>query len=96
MSRTTTYKCDWCGNEQDSEQQFWEVSIFVEHYPVNTYMARRPIKMMETCRACLEKYQLLPYSSGTRPEQAPGELTTAEKLEAVILEMIEQNMPEPD
>ena len=49
---TTIYKCDKCGNELPSKEQFWTVEIITS----SVYNSRHSEAVIEVCRPCLESF----------------------------------------
>lgn len=53
----TIYKCDKCGKEQDTAEQFWTVGIFArakDRYPARSSLDESADRSLEVCRPCLE------------------------------------------
>ena len=52
---TTIYKCDKCGLEQTTNDQFWNVGVAAQHtnytFKNTQYVTG---KTMQVCRSCLE------------------------------------------
>ena len=50
---TVTYKCDKCGNEETTGDQFWKVGVAAHPHnsSFSTFLAGRT---MHVCRPCLE------------------------------------------
>lgn len=79
MSVTVTYKCDKCGKEQYSPQQFWEARIGHRHLASTNWCESKSIQV---CRKCLENFGLVPKIE-TKEDNVP--LPTIEELIREIL-----------
>jgi hypothetical protein len=94
MSITTIYKCDKCGKEQDTNQQFWTVGVSAScspNPPPSTSSPRYFVEnmSMQVCRLCLEKFGI--YAKKVEePEQQPRTPT----LEELIIEIVINAMQE--
>lgn len=73
MTTTTIYKCDKCGVEQSTDQQMWDVGVFVTHkpegykYTETNYIPKRI--QADWCRKCVENVGLLPSDKPKDVEQ---------------------------
>lgn len=90
MSIKTTYKCDRCGGERPTADQFWRLGIHVNNVSAYTN-GNYPMHTMEVCRPCLEElgFHRSKPTPG-QPEQPP--VPTLEDLirEIVTTAMLEQ------
>ncbi len=94
MSVRTIYKCDKCGKEQETHEQFWKVGVVA--YPftgtLNTYS---PFVTREheqqVCRPCLESYGLFVQ---TRNKEAATQ--SAPTLEDLIIELVHETVDSRD
>lgn len=57
MSVTTIYKCDKCGAETQSREQFWEVAVTLRSISSNDAVPRNK---QHWCRMCVEAAGILP------------------------------------
>ncbi|OHB69253.1 MAG: hypothetical protein A2W23_07535 [Planctomycetes bacterium RBG_16_43_13] len=55
MSITTIYKCDKCGNEQNSGKKFWTVYVMIS----GEYYTQSIQKEIYVCQLCLESFGIL-------------------------------------
>jgi len=53
---TTIYKCDKCGNEQTSKEQFWLVEIVVSAHKLLRQVSKYTEREIDVCRPCLESF----------------------------------------
>lgn len=81
MSIKTIYKCDKCGSEQESNNQFWTVGVTANcsNYASRDFVAG---KSMQVCRPCLESFGIHVQHKQDEPAQQPP------TLEELILEII--------
>lgn len=84
MATTTTYKCDKCGAEQATADQFWHISVLLTSKPLG-YSSAYPsaTRKIEVCRACVLALGLLPPSIGDGTK-APVPPTTEELILKVL------------
>ena len=52
MAIITIYKCDKCGDEQSTPEQFWKLSVIYKH--LGTGCCVNETKGINVCRKCLE------------------------------------------
>ena len=78
MSITTTYKCDKCGNEQASKEQFWHVEIVVS----TLYVPKYTQKEIDVCRPCLESFGI--FVSIEMKETLPPPPTVEDLIREII------------
>ena len=77
---TTIYKCDKCGNEQDTDEQFWTVGITARtkwHRDMNDV-----VKSIHVCRPCLESFGI--YVQKKKDEPLPEPPTVEELIREII------------
>ena len=55
MSITTIYKCDKCGNEQNSKTTFWTIYISIS----GEYYKHSHQKEIQVCQICLESFGIM-------------------------------------
>jgi hypothetical protein len=93
MSSRTIYKCDRCGKEQETDDQFWTVGFIVTNRRYQyTYRLTDPNfdHKREWCRNCVEEFGLLPRAiTPQNPEPIP--LSLEDMLREIIREEIETN-----
>lgn len=71
MSTSTTYTCDVCGAEQSTPTQFWTFELGLR--PLGTHgLLGGHAKTFDACRACTEKFGMLPYVKTPKPETPPS------------------------
>ena len=65
MSTTVKYKCDRCGGEQSSHEDFWEIRAIgklplpqSENPPAHGWRAGPAPKFFETCGKCYRGFSL--------------------------------------
>ena len=90
MTTKITYTCDLCGSEQESEEQFWEVGLILRTHAqarMSHLSVHADKSLVEACRPCVEKLQLLPFSAKIPKKDPPMEMTVGEKLEALVGEI---------
>ena len=75
---TTIYKCDKCGNEQNSRKQFWTVHISISC----EYYTHSQQKEIQVCQICLESFGILV------PEKKKETLPPPPTVEDLIREII--------
>lgn len=69
MSKKTIFTCDKCGHEQDTDNQFWTVSVgFV--YGTGTVGFGNGAKSLQVCRPCLEGFGLVPQTDVKKTSEA--------------------------
>lgn len=58
MSIRTIYKCDKCGKEQETNNQFWFLKLIANcgESPASGYTHSTPVHQMQVCRECLEAF----------------------------------------
>ena len=77
MAITTTYKCDKCGKEQNTREQFWTVGVSAScSQATSKYDA--PYFKMEVCRACLESFGI--YAQKVKEPEQQQKTPTLEEL----------------
>ena len=84
MTITTIYKCDKCGNEQPTREQFWVIGVAVRHegnYGSRT-MDIQGERQMHVCRPCLESF-------GIYAKEKPQEPETPVTIETLMRQIIE-------
>jgi hypothetical protein len=84
MSIQTIYKCDKCGAEQDTYEQFWAVGIAALHFPLNTERSFLADKSIQVCRPCLESFGIHVTKKPSAPVPKPP---TVEELIREILQL---------
>jgi len=86
MSITTTYKCDRCDKEQDTNNQFWRIEIGVRH---SGQSSPNRLAHMDVCRFCLEALGFY------RNEFPAAPLPPAPTIEELLREIVERCGFEP-
>ena len=91
MTTKTTYTCDLCKKEQDTHEQFWSLSISVDHFPRKTHTYSSPNMHVEVCRECMGRLGFLSSYETTVEREKEGKVppTTGEKLEELVQEMVD-------
>ena len=90
MSVQTIYKCDKCGAEQGTVDQFWTVGVFAHVYngSLNTYSpAIDGDYKMQVCRKCLEEFGI---HASNRPPKEPARAPIT--LEDLIIELVHETV----
>ena len=82
MSITTIYKCDKCGNEQTTGEQFWTVHLSISC----KYFSDSRQKEIEVCRPCLESFGILVPAEKAKTLPPPP---TVEDLIREIIAMVQ-------
>ena len=84
------YKCDKCGAEQNTKNQFWELSVTTTHLGSPFLETTKCTKPYQVCRKCLEHMGI--YTQKSIKESTEFNPPTIEKLlKEVILRTIEEN-----
>ena len=84
------YKCDKCGVDQSTKEQFWELSAVATHLGSSYLQARPCTKPYQVCRKCLEHMGIYTQKViRNSPEFNPP--TIEELLKEIILRTIEEN-----
>ena len=93
MTTKTTYTCDLCKKEQDNYTQFWTVYVGLEHFPKRSNAVSSNLNI-EVCRKCLEGLGFFETAISVKERKETGKepSTTAEKLENLIQEMVDQSV----
>ncbi len=88
MSITTIYKCDKCGAEQNTPNQFWTVGVVAKHGhdPYQWSDSFTDHKVMQVCRPCLESLGIFVNPREKAPENTPV------TIEALIREIINETI----
>lgn len=90
MSVRTIYKCDKCGAEQSTADQFWVVGVIahVRNGSINTYspFVSQDHKM-EVCRKCLESFGIHVQHRGPK---AP--MPKPPTLEDLIIQLVQDTI----
>lgn len=88
MGITTTYECDKCGHEQDTDEQMWGIGIVVTYpgKPGNYFSREHKL----WCRKCAEELGQLKRLPERKDKPVP-ELTFEDKLREIIREEIEND-----
>lgn len=89
-----TYKCDRCGEGQESRVEsggfppLWEISILCE--PIDSHVRYHPLKRQSAqwCNSCVEKMQVI------RPLIAADAPTPAPTIEDIIRDLVKQEQSE--
>ena len=77
---TTIYKCDKCGNEQTTKEQFWTVGVIAT--TSHSSSGALPIKSIHVCRPCLESFGI--YVQKKKDELLPKPPTVEELIREII------------
>ena len=81
----TIYKCDKCGHEQHTPEQFWTVGVTADCWGMGSKFV--PDKSLQVCRPCLEHLGIYPRQKTIEsPTYAPPSL---EELIREILARVE-------
>jgi hypothetical protein len=85
MAVNVIYKCDKCGNEQNTSEQFWTVGVTANH---GTGCSRHFVedKFMQVCRTCLESFGICVRTK----KQDPQINQAIPSVEELIREIIER------
>lgn len=78
---TTIYKCDKCGNEQDTDEQFWTVGITARTKWHQDMDATE--RSIQVCRPCLESFGIHVSQKKDKPLPAPP--TVEELIREIIV-----------
>ena len=93
MSIITTYKCDRCGCEQDTNQQMWEVAILVQYLDENARIKREfkwlPRGTPIWCRTCCDVVGLIGQWKPLEAEPQTVAPTLEDKIREIMREEIE-------
>lgn len=82
---TTIYKCDKCGSEQETDEQFWTVGVTA--YCSGRYSARGGEydyvegMHMQVCRLCLEGFGIY---AQKKPHEPVSQPTTEDLIREII------------
>ena len=79
--------CDFCKEVISGGKQVWKLGIVCNVTSHLENYRRLPDLKADACRVCAEKFRLVPFVP--TPKVPPPEMTTAEKLEVIISEMVE-------
>lgn len=71
MTTSTTYICDVCGAEQSTCEQFWTFGLSLKPQNSSAFVGGH-VKTFDACRACAEKFRMLPYVKTPKPETPPS------------------------
>ncbi len=91
MTTKTIYTCDLCKKEQDTDEQFWAISISIDHFPVRSFS---PNIHVHSCRECIDRIGFLSSYKTTVAREKEGKVppTSAESLEALIQTMVDESV----
>ena len=81
MAIITIYKCDKCGAEQSTADQFWKLSVQYEH--LGTSICVSGTDGINVCRKCLESLGI--YASPETKESPEYSPPTIEELISEII-----------
>lgn len=86
MSITTIYKCDRCGAEQSTSNQFWTVGVVAKHGhdTFQWYDSFTDGKVIQVCRPCLGDLGIFVHPREKAPENTPV------TIEALIREIVNE------
>lgn len=85
MSITTIYKCDQCGAETQSREQFWRVAVTLRAISSNDAIPRNK---QDWCRKCVEVMGLLPpVEHQEAKEKVPEPPTFEDLVRSIVTEM---------
>ncbi len=79
----TEYICDFCGNVQKDDRQFWTIAVTV---CASSSYTPQVARSKQSCRACAERMGLLPWTQ--KDEPPPATLPTIEDLIREILDRV--------
>jgi hypothetical protein len=85
MSVKTTYKCDKCGAEQDTDDQFWTVGIYANCQCLSDNKVTG--KSLQVCRLCLEELGIYAETKINK-DLMPVPIPTVEDLIRTIMERV--------
>lgn len=90
MSRQVIYKCDKCGSEQATADQFWTVGVKASplNYPHDMFVSNKHV--MEVCRPCLESFGIHVQPTPKDQPQPPAPPTLEELISDIVLRTIEE------
>ena len=86
----TTYTCDRCGHDQTTDEQMWQIGIWLNHFGGRYGPSREPSNIQLWCRDCIESLGLLPQAGGAK--DAPPPPDPPPTLEDMIREIARQEM----
>lgn len=66
---TTTYKCDRCGHEQNTNDQMWTIKVFIDHHGHDSQWSFNKINVL-WCRACVDEVGFLGKPSTPNVQEA--------------------------
>lgn len=81
MGIATIYKCDKCGNEQSTPEQFWKLGLTARCMSLGGSHATNDINCMYVCRPCLE-------ALGIYVRQPKADAPPPPTLEDIIREIV--------
>lgn len=90
MAITTTFRCDRCGREHPTPEQFWHLAVSLWHHgrtPLNP--SNEAINKVDLCRECVEDFGLVPRAPERRDQPV-----AAPTVEDLLRQMIAMCMPE--
>lgn len=87
MSVKITYKCDKCGAESESDDQFWIVSVSAQVYKYRQSLSA-PQKSIQICRKCLDSFGII-----IKPKD-PVEAAKFPTIEDLIVEIVQRTAKE--
>jgi len=91
LSIQTIYKCDRCGAEQSTAEQFWTVGVVARHGhdQPNRWVTSTDGKEMQVCRPCLEAMGIYTKKQMNQPDAPP-----IQTMEDLIREIVRQEIPQ--
>ncbi len=84
--KTVTNTCDFCKEVIPEDDQIWYLGLYCSHKQFTHHTALTKTLQQEACRACTEKFRLIPFAQ--KKSEEPPMPTDAEKLEAVIYDIV--------
>jgi len=93
MSVKTIYKCDKCGSEQETYEQFWNLGVVAYSHgrrldPYNPFVSSE--HKMQVCRSCLESYGIHVMKGKER------EPVITPTLEDIIIDIVHETLDSRD
>lgn len=87
MSITTIYRCDRCGQEQQTKDQIWQVQVTIGS--IGDPHGQNKKHIADWCRKCAEAARLLP---NYLHKEANEELPPPPSLEDLVRQIVREEM----